>query len=60
MKTVGKRKPSRGLIQEAAGFLKMVVRIFSGNSFIPKGVYRLKSHEEAQSWTQDIIAKSRK
>ncbi len=43
-------------LQKTAGDLQ---RAF-GNHFVPKGVYRFKTHEEADEWMTKMLARSRK
>ncbi len=60
MKIVGKRKPSRGTLEDASHFLKLVLKLFEGNQLIPKGVYRFKSFEDAQDKTINESLKTKK
>lgn len=62
MKTVGTRKqpaltmhPSGELLKAGALFNETVARL-APSTFIPKGVYRFKSHEEANRHEQECIA----
>jgi len=57
IKQVGKRKPFSGNLSEVANFLKLVIRLREGNPFIPKGVYKFKSHKEAQEWTLKMLTR---
>ena len=50
-KTVGKRKPPRGLtLQGSRKIDSERSRKLAGGVGIPKGVYRFRSHEEADAW----------
>lgn len=62
MKTVGTRKqpelalrPSGELLKAGALFNESVARL-APSTFIPKGIYRFKSHEEANKHEQECIA----
>lgn len=65
MRTVGSRRPtpisfaaSAALLAEGARFNDEIHRLPTGNdSFIPKGVYRFKTHAEANRHQQDCLAK---
>ena len=66
MKTVGQRKerpvgllPASGaLLAEGVRFNDEIHRLPTGNTtFIPKGVYRFKTHEEAYRHQLDCLAK---
>lgn len=65
MRTVGHRQPhpisfaaSAARLAEGARFNDEIQRLPSGNdSFIPKGVYRFKTHAEANQHQMDCLAK---
>lgn len=65
MRTVGKRKerpvslhPSDALLAEGARFNDEIHRLPTGETtFVPKGVYRFKTLEEADEHLMDCIAK---
>ena len=50
MKQVGKRTPAKG-IEQANVLFKLVIALRAGKPFIPKGVHRFKSFEEANAWS---------
>jgi len=50
MRRLGRRAAASGL-QQANSLLRMVLRLRSGKPFIPKGVHRFRSYEEAQQWS---------
>ncbi len=63
MKTVGSRRetalalrPSGALLAEGARFSESVAA-WSTSTFIPKGVYRYKSHEEANRHALECLAR---
>jgi hypothetical protein len=57
MKWVGRRAPARVNLEAAEGFLKLAVELRRGRPFIPKGVHRFKSFEEADAWTLKMITR---
>lgn len=65
MRTVGHRQPapisfsaSATLLAEGARFNDEIHRLPSGNdSFIPKGVYRFRTHAEANRHQQECLAR---
>jgi hypothetical protein len=57
MKTVGRRHPGCGLVHTNA-LLHLVVRLRGHRPFIPKGVHRFRSFEEAQQWSIQMQARS--
>ena len=59
MKVVGKRRPGRGGIEAAAGFLELVIALRGNKPFIPKGVHRFKTFEESEIWTRKMMARRR-
>lgn len=56
MKTVGKRKPASG-IASASALGKLVAALRGDKPFIPKGVYRFKTFEEAQKWSLEMTTR---
>ena len=64
MKTVGQRRelslqalPSGKLLAEGAAFSEAVARL-APVGLVPKGVYRFKTHEEANAFDQDCIVQA--
>jgi len=56
IKTVG-RQPTRGGLEAASGFLEMIVALRGDKPFLPKGVYRFKSFEEADEWSLEMMTR---
>lgn len=57
MKLVGRKgRPKRGLLA-AAGFLELVVAVRGNKPFIPKGVHRFRSFEEADAWNLRMMTR---
>jgi hypothetical protein len=57
MKVIGKRKPSSGGILAANGFLEMVIKLRGNKPFLPRGVYRFRTHEEKDEWTRKMLSR---
>jgi hypothetical protein len=57
MKIVGRRRPSRGGLDEANRFLHLVADLRKGKPFIPRGVHRFTSHEEKDAWTLKMLSR---
>ena len=58
-KIVGQRQPYRGGLQGAQGFFEAAVKLRGDAPFIPRGVYRFKSHEELDEWTLKMLTRPR-
>lgn len=56
LKVVGRRRPASGAAA-AEGLLRLVHELREGQPFIPRGVYRFKSFEEAQEWSMKMMAR---
>jgi len=41
--------------EEINDFLKLAVELSPKNRFIPKGVYKFKSHEESDKWMMKVL-----
>lgn len=57
MKVLGKRRPYSGGLDRMQGFFEMAVKLRSDQPFIPRGVYRFKSHEELDEWTLKMLTR---
>ncbi len=57
MKVVGRQAPVQVDVEKAEGFLQMAQNIHRGNRFVPKGVWRFKTHEEADEWMLRMITR---
>jgi hypothetical protein len=59
MKVVGSRKPYSGGLEGLQGFFEMAIKARGDQPFIPRGVYRFKSHEELDEWTLRMLTRPR-
>jgi hypothetical protein len=57
MKVIGKRKPYSGGLEGVQGFLEMIIQLRGDQPFIPRGVYRFKTHEELNAWTLKMLTR---
>ncbi len=58
MKTVGRTRisaPRRGFTPELKEFLKLCARFRRSATYIPAGVYRFTSFEEANGWNMKML-----
>jgi hypothetical protein len=56
LKVVGRRKPATGP-EATAALLRLVIELRAGRPFIPRGVHRFRSFEEAQEWSVKMMAR---
>lgn len=57
IKVIGRRRPGKGGLDSASGFVKLVIAFRNGKRFIPRGVYRFRSHEEKDAWTLKMLTR---
>jgi len=57
MKVLGRRKTSRRGIVAAADFLDLVIQLRRGKPFIPRGLHKFRTFEEAQAWSIEMMAR---
>ncbi len=57
IKIVGKRLPCSGGLQKTNALLKLAIRLRGNRPFIPKGVWRFKTHEELDAWTLKMLSR---
>ncbi|MBI3803432.1 MAG: hypothetical protein HY282_06685 [Nitrospirae bacterium] len=58
IKIVGKRQPRETQTEQDYNVLLKTLAALSGNRICPKGVYRFRTHEEADQWMVRMIAKA--
>ncbi len=56
-KTVGRRRPPRDPMEVADQLQKSAYQLFTrcGHKLTPRGVFRFRTHEEANEWQQKTI-----
>ena len=57
IKTIGRRRRSRGGLVAAAPLLDLVIDLRRGRPFIPKGVHRFHTFEESAAWSLQMMAR---
>ncbi len=57
IKIAGKRKPPQGGLEAANNLLKLAIDLRGDKPFIPKGVYRFKTHEEKDKWILKMMTR---
>jgi len=57
MKVVGRKGKSKVNLETANQFLKLMRTLRGSRPFIPKGVWRFKTFEEADAWTLRMITR---
>ncbi len=57
MKVVGRKAKPKGGLEAADGLLRLVIALRGNKPFIPKGVHRFKTFEEAQAWSIKMMAR---
>ena len=55
MKVLGRRKPPTGGVEAAANLQQTLLEVRGPRPFVPRGVYRFKSHEEADEWQMKML-----
>ena len=59
MKVVGRQGQPKVDVESFDSMQKMVNVLRQGRPFIPKGVWRFKSFEEADQWTMKMLTRPR-
>ena len=59
MRVVGRRQPYSGGLEGMRGFQEMMIHLRGDHPFVPRGVYRFKSHEELDEWTLKMLTRPR-
>lgn len=57
MKVVGRKGKPKVNLDTANGFLKLMRTLRGNRPFIPKGVHRFKTFEDADAWTLQMITR---
>ena len=56
-KVVGKRRPGKADLLKARPFFEFAASIRRPKHFVPRGVYRFKTFEEADAWHLKMITR---
>jgi hypothetical protein len=57
MRVVGRRKEPSGGLVAADNLLHLLRDLRGSRPFVPRGVYRFKSHEEADEWLMKMLTR---
>jgi hypothetical protein len=57
MKVLGRRRPFSGGLEGLQGFFEMCIRLRGDKPFVPRGVFRFRTHEESQAWTLEMLTR---
>ncbi len=57
MRIVGRRKPMATGLEATNGMLKLVIALRGDKPYMPHGVYRFHTHEEADAWTLKMLTR---
>lgn len=57
MKVLGKRKEPQPTRENMAAIQKLLLDLRGRRLFLPKGVYRFKTHEEADAWEMKMLTR---
>lgn len=57
MKVLGKRQPPRGGLAGARNLLQTLRDLRGSRPYVPRGVYRFKTHEEAHEWLMTMLTR---
>jgi hypothetical protein len=56
LKIIGKRVNKTNINWvEVDGFLKLVVELNKNNRFIPRGVFKFRTHQENDEWIRKVL-----
>jgi len=60
-KSVGRKAPTRDFVKAAVALQRTSVDFHKAfqNPFLPKGVYRFRSHEDADAWVWKMITRKK-
>ena len=57
MKVVGRKGSPKCDVETAYGFLKLVAAVRGNRPFMPKGVWRFRTFEEADAWKLQMMTR---
>jgi hypothetical protein len=57
MKVVGRRREPRPTRENIQAIQKLLLDLRGDQPFLPKGVYRFKTHEEADAWQMKMLTR---
>ena len=57
MRTVGRRSEPRPTLENIRALQQLLHELRGKNPFLPRGVYRFKSHDEADAWEMRMLTR---
>ena len=57
MKVVGRRREPTPTPENVQAIQRLLLDLRGNQPFLPKGVYRFKSHEEADAWQMKMLTR---
>jgi hypothetical protein len=57
MRVVGRRRPPSGGLVAGDNLLKLLRELRGNRPFVPRGVYRFKTHQEADEWQMRMLTR---
>ncbi len=57
MKMIGRRKPTKASVLNIDGMQRLANTLRGSRPFIPKGVWRFKTFEEADAWSLRMMTR---
>jgi hypothetical protein len=58
MKVIGRPKKMREGLEAMNGLLELAIELRGNKPFAPGGIYRFKSHEEADEWRMKMLTRA--
>jgi hypothetical protein len=56
--TVGRRKSYSGGLAGMRGFFELIIKLRGDRPFLPRGVYKFKTHKELDRWTLEMLTRA--
>jgi hypothetical protein len=57
MKVLGRRREPRPTRENMDAIQRLLIELRGQQLFLPKGVYRFKTHQEAQAWQMKMLTR---
>jgi len=57
MKILGRRREPQPTRENMDAIQKLLIELHGKKPFLPRGVYRFKSHEEADAWQMKMLTR---
>lgn len=57
MKTIGRRAPAKGSIQNMDHLQRLAIALRGQKPLHPRGVFKFRTHAEKDAWTKKLLAR---